>query len=271
MKYFRFGEPLGGGWILATPTSARWAKWGEITLYRSWVITPVTLGPHFTLLKKGPKKVTGWTRGFPFHLVFFSDPSTGIWHGFGTRRSEGHDLDLGQHVLQAGRADGTATDGSPTFGGNGNERWKGLDKYSRIVSFLRPSVNMHFFYVYGFVVRFRLDHSSFQFDHTELSRENGEYCNPVLRRNFPHTRTGEIVHVVLGWQCLLARQDFPSSSSLWWMWFIPRRFDGIRCITARWGTVEDGRVLEHGNAEFTYIIYIDIYIYMTVPRCYSEI
>lgn len=64
--------------------------------------------------------VTRCGSGGPFHLVFF-DLSTGIWHGEPTGPiCPGHDLDLGQHVLQAGRADGTATDGSPTFWGNGN-------------------------------------------------------------------------------------------------------------------------------------------------------
>ena len=74
------------------------------------------------------------------------------------RRSEGHDLDLGQHVLQAGRADGTATDGGDLLGEtvtNVGRVWR----YSRIVSFLRPRVHIYtfFFNVWGFAVRFRLD------------------------------------------------------------------------------------------------------------------
>lgn len=51
----------------------------------------------------------------PFTSFFFRTLQLGYGMG-STRRSEGHDLDLGQHVLQAGRrADGTATDGA-TFG-----------------------------------------------------------------------------------------------------------------------------------------------------------
>ena len=62
MKYCRFGEPLGGGWNICNSHlwKVSYVGWNSSI---SWVITPaVTLGPHFTLLKKGPKMVTGWIR-----------------------------------------------------------------------------------------------------------------------------------------------------------------------------------------------------------------
>lgn len=121
-------------------------------------------------------KVTGWTRGFPFHLVFFFGPLD--WDMAWVRNPPicpGHDLDLGQHVLQAGRADGTATDGSPTFGETVTNVWRILEILPDYIFFKAKSQHA-LFYVYGFVVRFRLDSVlrcmfiiSFQFDHKEFS------------------------------------------------------------------------------------------------------
>lgn len=130
---------------------------------------------------------------------------------------------------------------------------------------------MHFFYVYGFVVRFRLDSVlrcmfitilfslTIQNCHERMVNTVTLCCASEFSSHQVNRRDGPCF---VGMAVSFGQAGFPIIVLSMMDVIYPKKIRWHQVHHCKMGTVEDGRVLEYGNAEFTY---------MTVPRCYSEI